>query len=220
VADAEGLKQSGVAVETPPGVPLRGRGKKVRAAVLGATLAELTEGGYAALSMEKVAHRSGVHKTTVYRRWKDRDALVTDAVIDMAATNLPLEDNEDIDADLRSFARSLVQWLNEPTGRAVLAILWSDAARLPQVAQAKRRLFADRVRRAEPLVHAAIARGQLPAGTDPAELIKTVIAPIYLRLLVTAEAVTPAVADAAVGIALSAARAGLLRSRDGRPAMT
>jgi AcrR family transcriptional regulator len=154
-----------------------------------------------------------VHKTTVYRRWKDRESLVTDAVIDMAATSLPIQDTQDIDADLRSFARSLVQWLNSPTGQAVLAILWSDAARLPQVAQAKRRLFQDRLQRAEPLVRAAIARGQLPTGTDPGELIKAVIAPIYLRLLVTAEPVDHTVADAAVQIALGAARAGLLASR-------
>ncbi|ETK32431.1 TetR-like C-terminal domain-containing protein [Microbispora sp. ATCC PTA-5024] len=145
---------------------------------------------------------------------------MTDALIDMAATSLPLEDTQDIDADLRHFARLLVQWLNEPTGQAALAILWSDAGRLPQVTQAKHRLFADRFSRAEPLVHAAIARGQLPVGTDPAELIKAVIAPIYLRLLVTAEAVTPAVADTAVRIALNAARAGLLPSGDDDPAMT
>jgi AcrR family transcriptional regulator len=170
--------------------------------------------------MEKIANRSGVHKTTVYRRWKDRETLVTDAVIHMAATSLPLEDNGDIDADLRSFARSLVHWMNEPTGRAVLAILWSDAARLPTIAQAKRRLFADRFGRAASPVKAAIERGQLPARTDPAELIKTVIAPIYLRLLITAEPVTSAVADAAVAVALTAARAGLLSSGDDHSATT
>ena len=48
---------------------------------------------------------------------------------------------------------------------------------------------------------------------DAGELIKAVIAPIYLRLLVTAEPVDDAVADTAVHIALGAARAGLLNSR-------
>ena len=59
-----------------------GRGPKVRAAVLAATLAELTENGYAALTVDSVARRSGVHKTTIYRRWKDREGLVADAVAD------------------------------------------------------------------------------------------------------------------------------------------
>ena len=59
---------------------------EIRAAVLAATLAELTENGYAALTVDNVARRSGVHKTTIYRRWKDREGLVADAVAERAAT--------------------------------------------------------------------------------------------------------------------------------------
>ena len=58
------------------------RGATVRANVLAATLAELAEAGYAALTVEAVADRAGVHKTTVYRRWRDREALVIDALTD------------------------------------------------------------------------------------------------------------------------------------------
>ena len=61
-----------------------GRGPKIRAAVLAATLAELTETGYTALTVDNVARRAGVHKTTIYRRWKDREGLVADAVADRA----------------------------------------------------------------------------------------------------------------------------------------
>ena len=63
-----------------------GRGPKVRAAVLAATLAELTETGYAALTVDNVARRAEVHKTTVYRRWKDREGLVADAVAQLATS--------------------------------------------------------------------------------------------------------------------------------------
>jgi AcrR family transcriptional regulator len=49
-----------------------GRGPKVRAAVLAATLEELAAVGYAALTVDDVARRAGVHKTTIYRRWEDR----------------------------------------------------------------------------------------------------------------------------------------------------
>ena len=187
-----------------------GRGPKVRRAVLAATLGELTENGYAALTIDKVAQRSGVHKTTIYRRWKDRDSLVADAVIDLAAARVPFPDTHDIDADLREVARSLVRFLNSPAGRAVLTATVSDAARIPQVAEAKHRFFQDRFRRAEPVVAGAIARGQLPPGTDPGELVRTLIAPIYLRFLVTAEPVGRTTADNAAQVALAAARAGAL----------
>jgi AcrR family transcriptional regulator len=187
-----------------------GRGPKVRAAVLAATLTELTENGYTALTIDNVARRSGVHKTTIYRRWKDRDSLVADAVIDLAAARVPFPDTHDIDADLRELARSLVRFFNSPVGKAVLAATLSDAARLPEIAEAKRRFFQDRFRRAEPAVAGAIARGQLPADTDPAELVRTLVAPIYLRLLVTAEPITGTTADNAARVALAAARAGAL----------
>ena len=190
-----------------------GRGPKVRAAVLAATLAELTENGYAALTVDNVARRAGVHKTTIYRRWKDREGLVADAVADRAATaKMPFPDTGDIDTDLLRLARMIVAFLNSPTGQAVAAATMSDASRIPEIADAKRRFFEDRFRRAQPVVSGAIARGELPADTDPAELVRTIVAPIYLRLLVTAEPIDRTTADNAAKVALAAARAGALRS--------
>jgi AcrR family transcriptional regulator len=201
---------------TPQSAPGRaspaGRGPKVRAAVLAATLTELTENGYAALTVDNVARRSGVHKTTIYRRWQDRESLVADAVTDLAATKVPFPDTGDIDTDLRTLARSFVAFLNSPTGKAVAAATLSDAGRIPEVADAKRRFFEDRFRRAQPVVSGAIARGELPAATDPAELVRTLVAPIYLRLLVTAEPIDRTTADNAAKVALAAARAGALSS--------
>lgn len=196
----------------PAGRGSIGRGPKVRAAVLAATLAELAGTGYAALTVENIARRAGVHKTTIYRRWKDRESLVTDAMTDLAATQVPFPDTGDIDTDLRRLARSFVAFLNSPTGQAVAAATLSDASRIPEIADAKRRFFDNRFQRAQPVVSDAIARGELPADTDPAELIRTLVAPIYLRLLVTAEPIDTTTADNAAKVALAAARAGALRS--------
>ena len=64
----------------PAGRSAVGRRPRMRAAVLGATLAELAERGYAALTVDTVARRAGVHKTSIYRRWGDRESLVVDAL--------------------------------------------------------------------------------------------------------------------------------------------
>jgi AcrR family transcriptional regulator len=190
-----------------------GRGPKVRAAILAATLTELTESGYASLTVDNVARRSGVHKTTIYRRWKDREALVADAFTNLLATaGGPIADTGDIGADLRDLARSLVTWLTSPIGKAVLAALMSDAARIPEIAAVKGRFFEYYFRRAEPVISGAIARGELPAATDPDELVRTLIAPIQLRLLITAEPIDETTADNAAKVALAAARAGALSS--------
>jgi AcrR family transcriptional regulator len=187
-----------------------GRGPKVRAAVLSATLGELTEKGYTALTVDNVARRAGVHKTTIYRRWSDRETLVADAVAGLAVARVPSRDTDDIAAYLRELARSLVRFLNSPVGKAIAAATLSDASRIPEIAEARRRFFQDRFRRAEPVVSEAIVRGELPPNTDPAELVRALVAPIYLRLLVTAEPVSQTTADRAAQAALAAARAGAL----------
>jgi AcrR family transcriptional regulator len=189
-----------------------GRGAKVRAAVLAATLVELAESGYAALSVDDVARRAGVHKTTVYRRWQTRENLVVDALAAQMASGIAIPDTGAVATDLRELARAFVQWMIGPIGRAMLAaILSQDAARVPDIAAIKRRLVDDRFRQAEPVVLRGIERGELPAGTDPAEVIKTLIAPIYLRLLVTSEPIDETTADQAARVAFLAASAGALQ---------
>jgi hypothetical protein len=100
--------------------------------------------------------------------------------------------------------------LDRPMPRRAATL--SDVARIPEIADVKRRFFEHYFRRAEPVISGAIARGELPAATDPAELVKTLIAPIYLRLLVTAEPIDEATADHAAKVARAAASAGALRS--------
>ncbi|PPJ31701.1 TetR family transcriptional regulator [Nocardia nova] len=186
-----------------------GRGPKVRAAVLAATVDELSERGYAAFTIDNVAQRTGVHKTTVYRRWPDRDSLIAEALAESVAAEIPIPDTGSVDEDLRALARSLVAWADSASGRAILAVLVSTAAGLPAPPNSARHVFRDRIRQTLPVVTRAIARGELPEGTDPAEMIKTLVSPIYFRVLITGERVDDGTADAAAKVALTAARAGL-----------
>ncbi|MBP0448159.1 TetR/AcrR family transcriptional regulator [Kitasatospora sp. RG8] len=180
----------------------------MRAAVLAATLAELAELRYAGLTVDAVARRAGVHKTTVYRRWKDRDALIVDALAGQIAADIPIPDTGTVEGDLRLLARGLAAWLRGPSGAAVLAVMLSEGAQAPGIAEVRSRIFDDRLRRAEPIVTRALGRGELPAGTDPAAVIKALAAPLYFRVLITAEPVDDAAADRAVTAALAAARHG------------
>jgi AcrR family transcriptional regulator len=189
----------------------------MRAAVLAATLAELAERGYAALTVDSVARRAGVHKTSIYRRWGDRDSLVVDALSEHIAADIPMPDTGSIASDLRLMARALVRWATGVAGQAIFAALLSDAVQSAELAAARRRIFEDRLRRAEPVITRAVARGELPPETDPAEVIKTMAAPIYFRLLITGEPVDDALADRAAEIALAAADSGALRPLRTRP---
>src|SRR5688572_4371387 len=65
------------------GVRVRGRAADVVERVLTATGEELSRAGYAALRVEDVAARSGVNKTTIYRRWPNKAELVAAALREM-----------------------------------------------------------------------------------------------------------------------------------------
>ncbi|MFY7066249.1 TetR/AcrR family transcriptional regulator [Nocardiopsis changdeensis] len=179
-----------------------GRGAKVLAAVRAATLAELGERGYADLSVESVARRAGVHKTTVYRRWRDRQALVVDAFEHLAATEVPAPDTGALAGDLEALARALVGLLTSPRG-AVMTAMLADAARIPEIARARERVFADRVEHVRPVVERAVARGEAPPGTDPARVARALAAPVYLRLLVSGDPLDEGAAAEAVQTALA-----------------
>ena len=105
-----------------------GRGPKVRDAVLAATLAELADTGYAALTIENIARRARVHKTTIYRRWPDRESLVADVLGERIALDFPIPDAGSLQADLQELAQAFVAWVTSPTGRMIFAAVYRPAA--------------------------------------------------------------------------------------------
>ncbi|GAB17335.1 putative TetR family transcriptional regulator [Gordonia effusa NBRC 100432] len=200
--------------EAPAGtVRTGGRTHRVRTAVLGAALAELAEHGYAALTVEQIARRSGIHKTTIYRRWQTKEAVLAAAVRDLADRILPVQPTGQIDADLRRISRGLIDVLDSdsPPVAGAVRTLFSEAIGHPAIAQLRHEFFARRHEDAQLMVAAAIDHGQLPSDTDARELVGLVMAPIYYRFLVTGEQLNYEVADRAVEVALAAVRASSQR---------
>src|SRR5262249_25450556 len=83
-------------------------------AVRDATLAELTEHGYAGLTVENVAERSGVHKTTIYRRWGGVDGLIVNALDLAAQDNWAPPDTGSLEGDLTGFVHEVLEIFNDP----------------------------------------------------------------------------------------------------------
>jgi AcrR family transcriptional regulator len=186
-----------------------GRTARVRATVLEATVAELIEHGYAGLTVEGVAVRAGVNKTTLYRRWGGRDALIVEAVETFAAAEAKVPDTGDIEEDLRLWARSILATLTGPVSGALVRAVFGGAGDSPPVQDLRHRFWLTRAALVMPMVHRAIERGQLPTGTAADEVIRHVGAPLYYRLLVLGEPLTPEAADLAARVTATAARAGV-----------
>src|SRR5204862_6257627 len=97
-----------------------GRPREARAdrAIVTATLELMAERGVRDLRMDDVADRAGVGKATIYRRYRSKDALVTDAVATLVS-EIEMPDAGSTRADLLALM-----------GQAVALYSGSLAARL------------------------------------------------------------------------------------------
>ncbi|WP_150250991.1 TetR/AcrR family transcriptional regulator [Nocardiopsis deserti] len=192
----------------PGGARPGGRTARNTAAVLQATLDELGEHGYAGLTAERVATRSGVHKATVYRRWGGVDGLLSAALEWSTTRDWEPERTGSLRTDLRALNATVLHGFTEASEGAVSAASVAAAFASSRVAGALRVFMADRHARAAVLVTEAIARGEAPEGTDAEEVVRSAVAPVYYRLFVSREPVTPADLELAARIAAEAAARG------------
>jgi AcrR family transcriptional regulator len=173
----------------PPRRRPGGRSARVRSAALAATLAELAETGYSALSLESVARRAGVHKTTLYRRWGNREELVLEAMLARAGERISVPDTGSVRDDLLELARTAAANAASPEVAAMSRAVAAQSPHDDRLAAASRRFWAERLALDEVIVERAIARGEAAPGTDPRRVIEAVLGPIHLRLLLTGEPV-------------------------------
>ena len=184
-----------------------GRTAKVRAAVLLATEAALADGGYEALSIEDVARRAGVHKTTVYRRWPSKAELVADALRERSTARVEVPDTGTLAGDLRALARAVVANIGSDDGSAITRNLLAATITSDAVADDMPKFWSERLQLTGAIIDRAVARGELPAGVDPNVILETLIGPLYVRLLLTGEPLTRAVADQVARIVAAGAAA-------------
>ncbi|WP_240809928.1 TetR/AcrR family transcriptional regulator [Actinomadura sp. WMMA1423] len=187
-----------------------GRTARVRDAVREATLAELSDRGYQGLTVEGVAARSGVHKTTVYRRWGSADGLVADALDRAAAEPWPIPDTGSLADDLRALARLVADGFADPVEGPIARAFVLAPAQSGDAARSLHSFFARRHEQAAVIARRAVERGEVPEGTDAAEVVRVAVAPLYYRLFITGEPADGRAADRAAAAACAAARAGAL----------
>jgi AcrR family transcriptional regulator len=162
------------------------RSERSKQAILDATRELLgEEGGVKALTIEAVAARSGVAKTTIYRRWRDKWELALDAaMIDILPTFDDPVDVGDTRKELITFVNSAVRTLgSKPYGPAMQGLV-SEVATDPQLRGVYRNCVVNpRIRQLQAVIKRGIERGDLRADTDPRLVQELLIGTIYFRLL-------------------------------------
>ncbi|WP_455360518.1 TetR/AcrR family transcriptional regulator [Streptomyces sp. SYSU K21746] len=187
---------------TDPGTPRRAPAgaavlrEDVTEAIRAAVFEELAAVGFARMSIEGIARRAGVGKTAVYRRWRSKLHLVLDLVSAFAAQGLPVPATGSLYGDVRALLEVMSHVLRHPVASQVIPDLLVESVRNPELADAIRSALVDGQQGiAGQIVRDAVARGELPAGTDPERALDLVIGPLYWRLVVVRSELPPGYLD-------------------------
>jgi AcrR family transcriptional regulator len=147
-------------------LPGRPRSIQSHQAMLQATLELLAEVGFDAMSIDAIAARAGVGKTTIYRRYASKAELVADA-IERVREEIVIPDTGNLQSDIDEIIQNAAQITLSPLGRQTVAMIISSASSNSQFAQIywtkylqpRRQTFAIVLERAK-------ARNEIPADLD------------------------------------------------------
>jgi AcrR family transcriptional regulator len=124
------ITQTTTGAPRPAGRP---RSEKAEKAIIEATLDLIGAGSsISELSIEAIAARAGVGKTTIYRRWSNKEDLVVDALSSLKSP-LPQFEGRSVREDLITWLRVISTESSDLRGRCVMNILNSDPGRHPRV---------------------------------------------------------------------------------------
>jgi AcrR family transcriptional regulator len=183
------------------------RRQRTEQAILAATRELLAEGGVRRLTVEGVAARAGVAKTTIYRRWRSKDELALAVLLDMVEQIVEVPDLGDIRAELIALLDTAVTILGTTLMGRVMQGLASDLATDPALGRAFReRIVAYRVSEVQRLIERGVARGELRAGLDVDLVHELLFGPVYYRLLLSGGRLEPGLAERIVDTVLPAIR--------------
>jgi AcrR family transcriptional regulator len=179
----------------PPRTKGRPRSHEAHLAILKAALSEVHELGFRAVSIDSLSVKSGVAKTTIYRRWPNKAAVVMDAFfheIGPGIAFVPCEKSVDsVHIQMQAFAKAC----RGKFGPLIKALL-GEAQVDPELAEAFRdRWVAPRREVAKAVLRDAIRKQELRSDIDLDTTIDALYGGLYYRLLIGVGPLSPAYVD-------------------------
>src|SRR5947208_964085 len=178
------------------------RGERTEAAILEATRELIIEGGVHGLTVEGVAARAGVAKTTVYRRWRSKEELAL-AVLLKSAKEIAVPDLGNVRDELIAFLNDAVRVLGRTLMGRVMQGLVSDFAANEALGKAFRdQVVSLRLAGVRRLIDRAIERGELRSDVDVMLVQELLFGPLFYRLLLTGKKLDNRLAERVVDAVL------------------
>lgn len=161
----------------------RKRSETSRRAILQAAFELMEDVGFDRMTIESVAARAGVGKTTIYRWWESRGVLAVEAFLTMVEPVIAFHNNGSAREDMLAQMQALAQLYRGPTGRFVREMIGSSQSD-PAMRRAFHELFlAPRREMARAVFRRGQEAGEFRAGVDADVAIDVLYSPIYYRLL-------------------------------------
>jgi len=189
----------------------RTRSKAAEVAVLDATYRLLTQQGLHAVTIEAIALESKVSKATIYKWWPNRAAIIMSAFLRESLIAIPYPDHLALEVVLERLRNMSVQFRG-PVGRMMAALI-AEGQSDPAIAEAFRVDYIQK-RRTEgvQIVQSSIADG-IVRQADPQIILDVLYAPLYYRLLVGHQPLTPEFVQAYLDLVMR----GILADRRSAP---
>ncbi len=162
----------------------RPRSAESKQAILAATWSLLQQCSVRKLSIEAIAREAGVGKTTIYRWWPSKAAVVVDAFLVQVEASLPFPDTETAAASLALQMQQVVKILSSDVGRIVAQIIAEGQCDSEALESFCDRFLTPRRDAARQIIVQGIESGEFAPDLDPDLAMDILYGPIYYRLLV------------------------------------
>lgn len=159
------------------------RSEASRSAILEATIELLEDTTVQKLSIEAIAKEAGVGKTTIYRWWPSKAAVVIDAFLELHLTNTPIPEDLPVREALGVHLRSLIRQYRSPTGRLVAQLIAESQYDPETLATFRGRFWDGRRAAVTALVERGIREGEVRDSIDAELVTEMIYSPVILRLL-------------------------------------
>lgn len=189
---------SGVALTTRGGRPFDAQTGQ---AILDATTQLLIEVGFGRLRVDAVAARAGVSKATIYRRWRSKSELMR-ATLSRLKETVETSDTGDLRNDLQALMRAAVDNFIDSEDAHLMPQLSAEAQYDPELRELLHSYARTRRGAVREILERARERGDLREDLDFDVAIDMLMAPIFIRKLITGDAITIGAMDAAIEMLL------------------
>ncbi|MGW5002720.1 TetR/AcrR family transcriptional regulator [Streptomyces hydrogenans] len=173
-----------------------GRSARVAAEVHRAVTDLISERGYGNFTVGEIAARAGVADSSVYRRWGNLEALLSEVALTRLNARSPMPDTGSLAGDLRTYAANVAREITGPDGLAVVRLAVALSSEGRQGERAGDDVRDERMRQLQAMLDRARERGE--HAPDALNVLDHVLAPMYIRVLFGIVPLTPEYVDGLV----------------------